>query len=135
MVARQRATQKTLDRYRGVEFDWTKTATCIHLGRSQMVNMGHKPPKIPKFTTAVGAKKALKKVGFDSVPELLDSMFKRIPPAMMLLGDLAVAPGSEGLDGIMICAGPRKVFGWREDEPKLVVLDVNLDELTGAWRL
>jgi hypothetical protein len=70
------------------------------------------------------------------VSEMLDSILERIPPSRMLLGDLAVAPSDEGgMGSIMVCAGPHKLMGWREDAPELVMLDVTLDQLEGAWRL
>lgn len=132
---RRVATEKTLDRYRGKVFDWSKGVTCVHLARFHLRNMGHKPETLPRFRSALGAKKALKERGWSSVADMLDSMMPRIAPAQMVLGDLAIVPGDAGLDSIFICAGPLKVFGWREDRPDLVVLDVGLDELTGAWRV
>lgn len=132
---RRVATEATLARYRGKEFDWGKGITCVHLARFHMRNMGHRPSAIPRFRSAHGAKGALKERGWTSVADMLDSMLPRIAPAHMLLGDLAIVPGAGGLDAVFICAGPRKVFGWREDAPELVVLDLSLDEVTGAWRV
>ena len=132
---RRVATEKTLERYRGKVFDWSKGITCVHLARFHLRNMGHKPETLPRFRSALGAKKALKERGWSSVADMLDSMMPRIAPAQMVLGDLAIVPGDAGMDSIFICAGPLKVFGWREDRPELVVLDVGLDEFTGAWRV
>lgn len=135
MERRRVATQKTLARYRGKTFDWAKGVTCVHLARAQLKNMGHKPPSLPRFRSALGAKKALKERKWSSVEAMLDNLLQRIAPAQMLLGDLAVVLGDEGLDAIFVCAGPLKLFGWREDAPALVLLDVSLDELSGAWRV
>lgn len=132
---RRVATQKTLDRYRGKVFDWSKGITCVHLARYHLRNMGNKVPTLPRFRSALGAKKALKERGWDSVEAMLDSMFQRVAPAELLLGDLAIVPGDNGMDAIFVCAGPLKLFGWREDAPALVLLDVDLDQLTGAWRV
>ncbi len=135
MEKRRRATEATLARYRGKVFDWSKGITCVHLARTHMRNMGHRPPGLPRFRSALGAKKAMQERGWSSVTEMLDALLPRIAPAQMALGDLAVVPGDAGMDAIFICAGPRKVFGWREDAPALVVLDVSLDEMTGSWRV
>lgn len=135
LVRRRAATEKTLKRYRGKVFDWAKGITCVHLARHHLRNMGHKPETLPRFRSPLAAKKALKEREWDSVTAMLDSMLPRIAPAHMMLGDLAVVPGDNGLDAIFVCAGPLKVFGWREDEPALVLLDIGLDELTGAWRV
>lgn len=132
---RRVATEKTLKRYRGKVFDWSKGITCVHLARVHLRNMGHKPETLPRFRSALSAKKALKERGWSSVADMLDSMMPRIAPAQMLLGDFAIVPGDAGLDAIFVCAGPLKVFGWREDHPKMVLLDIDLNELTGAWRV
>ena len=115
LVRRRAATERTLARYRKKVFDWSKGITCVHLARAHLRNMGHKPETLPRFRSALGAKKALQERGFESVTGMLDSMLPRIAPAQMMLGDLAVVPGEGGLDAIFVCAGPLKVFGWRED--------------------
>ena len=132
---RRLATEKTLARYGGKVFDWSKGITCVHLARAHMKNMGHKPQTLPRFRSALGAKKALKSHDWASVGAMLDSMLVRIAPAQMMLGDLTVIPGDSGLDAIFICAGPLKVFGWDQREPALTLLDIDLNELTGAWRV
>lgn len=136
LLRRKEATEATLARYRHKAFDWSKGITCVHLARYQLRKMGHRPPTLPRFRSAFAAKQAMKERGWSDASEMLDSMLERIPPARMMLGDLAVAPSDEGnMGSIMVCAGPHKLLGWREDAPELVVLDVSLDELTGAWRV
>jgi len=135
MVKRQRATTATKSEFQGSAFAWRKCKTCLHLAWFQAKGMGHKVPRLPAYKNALTAKKALKARGFDSVTEALDSLFERIPPAEMRLGDLAAADGVEGLDAVFVNIAPRKMMGWREDAPTLVVLDVNLNELKAAWRL
>src|SRR3546814_17660492 len=58
----------------------------------------------------------LKERGWASVSDMLDSILVRIPPAMMQLGDVATVEGDQGLDALFVCAGPNRLFGWREDE-------------------
>lgn len=132
---RRRATEKTLTRFRNKTFDWRYQRTCAHLARYQARNMGRKLPPVPRFRSALGAKKGLLMLGHDSLIGLLDAHLERIAPAAMRLGDLCAVPGCEGLDAIFINVAPRKIAGWREDAPVLVVLDVSLDEIEAAWRL
>lgn len=132
---RRVATEKTLARYRAKAFDWASGITCVHMARYHLRNMGHRPQGLPRFRSALGATKALQERGWQSVTDMLDSMLPRIAPAQMLLGDLASCEGDNGLDSIMICAGPQRLFGWREDEDKLVVLSVGLGEVSAAWRV
>lgn len=132
---RRVATERTIARYRAKTFDWAKGVTCVHLARAQMRAMGHRPPTIPRFRSVLGARRVLRGRGWESVSAMLDEMLPRIAPAQMLMGDLAAVPGDAGLDAIFVCAGPLKLFGWREDAPGLVILDIDLREVTGAWRV
>ena len=132
---RRVATEKTLAKYRDTAFDWAAGRTCIHLAKFQARAMGHRLPSVPRFRSALGAKKALAAMGAENVIGLLDTLLPRIAPAEMLLGDLAAVAGEGGLDAVMVCAGPMKLLGWREDADAMVVLDVPLGEVSAAWRL
>lgn len=134
LVRRQLATEKTLVRYRGKAFDWGKGITCVHLARTHLKNMGHKPPTIPRFRSIHGAKQAMKDRGWADVGDMLDSLLPRIAPAQMLLGDLAIVPG-EGMDAMLICGGPIRLFGWHGSEARPVFIGVDLGEITAAWRV
>lgn len=135
LIRRKNAVESTLARYRDKAFDWRQGVHCVQLAQFHLKAMGHKVPPVPRIRSALGAKRALAARDWDSVTGMLDAMLPRIAPAQMLLGDLAVVPGDQGLDAIFICAGPQKILGWREDQPGLVTLDISLDELTGAWRI
>lgn len=132
---RRVATKKTLRRFRGKVFNWRAGITCVHLARFHMRAMGHKPETMPRIRSALAAQRALKQRGWESVGHMLDSMLPRIAPAQMMMGDLAMVPGEGGLDALFVCAGPLKLFGWREDAPALVLLDIGMGEVAGAWRV
>ena len=61
---RRLATLKTIERYQGKAFDWSKGVTCVHLARFHLRNMAHKPPSIPRFRSLHGAKAAMKERGW-----------------------------------------------------------------------
>jgi hypothetical protein len=130
---RKAATDKTLARYKNRQFDWSTGVTCIHMAWAHLRAMGHRPPTLPRFRSALMAKRALNEAGHEGVTALLDSLLPRIAPARMMLGDLATVEGEVGLDAIMICAGPQRLFGWREDEAGLVVLGVAMKDVKAAW--
>lgn len=134
LVRRRDVTKLTRDRFKGVDFQWS-SASCLHMAHSHLSEMGHVLPDIPPFDTALGAARAMKERGWESVADMLDEFLPRIAPASMWLGDLALIKGAGGLDAIFICAGPLKVFGWRDDVPDLVLLDMSFGELEGAWRV
>lgn len=134
LVRRQRALLKTMNKFKERPFAWGEN-DCASLFRSHIVAMGHKKaPKIPKYDTALGAKRALKEMGFESMEELVDSLLPRIAPAQALPGDVVLMGGPEGevLDAVVISVGG-KVFGYHEDgEGGAVVITPN--EIKAAWR-
>ena len=136
MTRRVEATRKTLSKY-ARPFSWRGRATCIHMARTQMRNMGHRPPSIPDFRSALGARTALLKAGFADIAALFDSLLPRISPAEMWVGDLALLPGDDLFDSICISDTVGKLVGWHQDDssgvkPQLVL---SLDYVIGAWRV
>lgn len=132
-------TEKVIARYREKPFDW-HGANCIRLAAAQARAMGHKVPPVPAFRSALGAKKALAKRGVESVTELLDQHFARLPaPAFALVGDLAVLRGEdddEGLDCVCICDGRGNLFGWHGADPsRLWAIKFAEADITAVWAL
>lgn len=148
---RRSATQATRDRFYGAAFDWAAGMHCVKLAAVHLRNMGHRPPALPKVTSPEAAHRALAARGWDSVAAMLDSLLERIPPAMMLPGDLAVVDGDEGFESVLVYLGPRKLMGWlprgleavfevAEDGTPLrttegvVIFAAGLGEVKAAWR-
>jgi hypothetical protein len=134
-VQRQEATQKTLDEFRGTAFSWEGGQHCVKLAHFHLRKMRRRVPALPRIRSVLGAKRVLKARGWGTVSGMLDAFLPRIAPAEMQLGDLAALEGDGGLDAVFLCVGPRRLFGWREDEPEAVVLEVAFDEIAGAWRV
>lgn len=138
LFERKAATDRTLHKFRDRPFDW-HGASCIHLARTQAVNMGHRVPMLAPFRTAVGAAKALRATGHNTLSGLLDSLFVPIVPARMLAGDLCAGPPDQdaaGFCAIGIADGHGNIFGWHEaDGAKLSTIKFATGQLTGAWRL
>lgn len=134
-VAAVTATER---RFRDRPFDWSKAATCIHLVRFHAAQMGHSVPIVPKFRTALGAKKALLTTGFQTLPALLDSKFERIPPAFMRVGDILAIPGTDGWEALYLKTDKVKFLGWHEDVDACCINEVpaeGIRQALGAWRL
>jgi hypothetical protein len=125
------ALNRTLAKYRNKPFVWGKS-DCVKMARDHLVNMGHKPRKIPPYKSAVGARGALKKVGYASLESLFDSMLPRIAPAQMLPGDVALMEGEPPFDALVISLG-RKVMGFHSDAKGTVVMVPH--EIKAAWRV
>lgn len=137
LAQRVDATEKVVARFRGRPFDWRDRRTCIHLARAQARALGHRPPAIPDFRSALGAKTALKATGHPTLEALLDSLFPRIAPAAMWVGDLALMEGGDGFDAIVICAGS-KMIGYHDDHLAggiVNLMGAGARPFIGAWRL
>lgn len=136
LAERVAATNKTLAKFKGRAFDWKTGATCVHLLRAQLLAMGHKPPRVPQFQSAFGAKKALERMGHADLSSLLDGMLMRVPVARMIVGDVALLPGEAPFDAVVIYAGGAKVFGWHGADPegRLQAIELNIGDYLGAWR-
>lgn len=135
MMRRADAVKATEARFKDRPFDWRKQATCIHLVRFHAAQMGHKLPIVPKFKSALGAKKALLATGFQTLPALLDSRFDRIPPAFMRVGDIMAMPGDDGWDALVIKADRLKFLGWTEHATGCEFMEVDMGAAVGAWRV
>lgn len=117
---RAEATEATRKKFHGRPFQWG-LVDCIKMARFQALGMKHRPPRLPRYTTAVGALRALKKMGFESVEAALDSLFPVIPPAMARVGDLVLGEGEDGIDAVFVWTG-RKLMGFHEDAEGLVII-------------
>lgn len=125
-------------RFREKRFDWRKSATCIHLVRFQASQMGHKLPTVPRFRSALTAKRALLSTGFQTLPGFLDSRFERVAPAFMRVGDILAVPGSEGFEACYIKCDKTKFLGWHQDTETCTIIDLTDEDIRnslGAWRL
>jgi hypothetical protein len=134
---RRNAVMATQARFDGKPFAWDRQATCIHLLRFHAAQMGHQVPIVPRFRSAIGAVKALKREGVETLPELMDKYFPRIPASKMLMGDVACFPG-DGMDALMVYGQLRAFLGWHEDDAPCQpcrVTDEGYALCKGAWRL
>lgn len=140
LIKRSRAMEKTRARFEKKPFEFGKT-DCLKLVRYHLVHMGHRNlPVPPNYSTALGARKALKAQGAENLEQLLDKFLEPIAPAMMLPGDICLLPAETG-DGdygfgetIAISLG-QKIWGWHPDAQGLGVLAIiDQSAIMKAWR-
>jgi hypothetical protein len=134
LAQRAAVTQATWNKYRGRAFDW-KGATCVHVLRSHLRAMGHKPPKMPQFQSPIGAKRALMKMGSADLAGLMLRLgLLEIGAAEMIVGDVAILPGDEGFDALTICAG-NKFMGFQEQATGFTSMEINRPAIKAAFRV
>jgi len=133
---RAAATAKTLRQFEGRAFNWRQGATCIHLARAQARHMGRKVPRLPTIRSAIRARTALTDMGHDSLSGLIDSLFERIAPARMLVGDIAALPGDDSpFEALLVYDGHQMFFGWHGLHPTFCGITALKPHLIAAWRL
>lgn len=139
LVRRNRAIVAVQAKFAGKNFELGK-ADCIQLVRFHLVKMGHaKLPSAKGYSSPAGVKKALKKLGAANLEQLFDKLLTRIPPAMMLPGDIALVPAEEDAPawraGTVVISVGRKFLGWHPDHPLLAVVEPSVEQpFVAAWR-
>jgi len=128
---RVQAFNATRDHFKDRPFKWG-SVDCLKVARYHALQMGHKPPRPPRYSSMVGAVRSLKKMNVETCEDLLANYFPRIPVASSVVGDLLIVPGENNLDAILISGG-RWVLGFHEESN---VLEFILPEnIKSAYRL
>lgn len=134
VLKRREVTQATMDHFATRPFDWRKGATCVHLVRKQLVGMGHKPPPMRAFRSALTAKRALEAKGWASLTAMMDSLLPAIPPARAVLGDVVEMPSDDDVFGALaVVAGNGRLMGYFGATDGLAIVQPTLVPI-GAWR-
>lgn len=136
MIRRQQAAQAAVNHFKGQPWELGKN-DCVRLAAFTLRKMGHRPQlgKAGSYKTGVGAMRALKRAGHDTLAAALDALgLERIPPAAALPADIVMIPGQAPLDGALtIAVGNGRVLGFHEDVGTAEVLQPI--EFIAAWRL
>lgn len=129
---RHAAIEATMARYRDRPFRWG-SVDCAKVAAFHLKRLGYKISisKAGSYSSPLGARRAIKRMGYDTLPLLLDGLgLTRIPYSRLLLGDVVelegAAPGAIGL-----YAGNGNIFGFHEDHDALVT--VQPSQILTAW--
>lgn len=131
LVKRMKATQRTVDRFKGRKFkEWGRD--CILLISTHAKHMG-RPIKVPEYRDAKSAHAVMKRLGFKTLAQAMDHHFERIEAHQILAGDIVEMPGANGFSGLTIAVGNGRVLGFHEEIPHCDVLQPLM--ISGAWRI
>lgn len=132
--ARALATSAVIDRFQPKPFSWKTRGNCAHLAVAQARAMGARLPSVPRFESHAGAVRALRRMGFDTLEALLDRHLRRIPPAMLIVGDLAMLPGAAPFGALTVATGGAHLIGWHEaDLSKMHSFAISKTDIVAAW--
>lgn len=120
MVKRVAAAQATIDAFNGRLFRWG-SHDCGRLVAHTLRGLGVNPKltRFGRYTSALGATRAIRKLGFADMAEVIDAFaFPRIAPAQMLPGDIAGYrhPTQEMSVSLVIAVGGARVLGFMEED-------------------
>lgn len=134
---RRNAAQATLDHFRDRPFAWGRydCAKMLAFHLRQYGRRIHLLAKAGSYSSAIGAKAALRRLGVESLPELLDLHLTRIPPAAAVIGDIVSGEGDDPLGTVGIVLGNGAILGYSEDAPGAGPLRSHAKHLDAAWRV
>lgn len=134
------ACNATMKRYQGKLFSFRRDRDCarlvhFHAGKlGKRVNVG----KAGKYATPAEALAALRKLGFEDLPALMDARFKRIGHASALPGDIIQMPAEPGelseIGCLAVWLGDGAAFGFHGETGRAEPMKLITDPLA-AWSL
>lgn len=133
LVRRQKAVEATMERFRGKGFAWG-SVDCAKMVAFHLKQLGHKVrlSKAGGYTTALGARAACRRMGGETLPEVLDALgFTRITPASALLGDIVSFPSDHEIGALGIVVGNGNMMAFHEAHDQPVIMSMNL--IDAAW--
>ena len=137
LMTRVAAVEATRARFAGRPFDWGRV-DCARVAVSHVRRLGRRTRNIGKagsYDSALGAKRAMARMGYANLAEALDGQgLKRIPAASALVGDLIVVPGTDSFDAIGVWCGNNAALMFAEGAEGLVTLILNQPPQV-AWRV
>lgn len=141
LIERVESTQKTIDYWLGQEFEWG-VADCGQMVGWHLEQAGITTPlkDARAYTTDIGAKRAMKALGADSMEDLIDRLgFERIAPAMAIVGDIVGLPGGTDDDqwtALGVHTGQDKILAFAAAENDVArVHSGSASVVTIAWRV
>ena len=134
MIRRLRAVEAVQQQFDGKRFRLGKV-DCACLGAAMLGEFGWVLPELGGYSTLLGAKRKLLRLGCADMAALIDVIgLPRIPPASALIGDLLFMPGDDGhaIGALTVALGNGAQLGWHGDHPALVRMR---GEATVAWKV
>src|SRR3546814_10218220 len=117
MAQRVAAAQATGDRVKDVPFAWGKN-DCARMVAFHLRKLGHsvKLAKAGTYSSALGAKRALTRLGFADLVAAMDGHgFERIPPASAVVADIIALPAEDNFGSLALALGNGRALSYHQD--------------------
>ncbi|WBO23926.1 DUF6950 family protein [Sphingomonas abietis] len=124
LIVRRDAAQATLDAYMERPFAWG-TGDCGQMALDHLAQftklatpIAAVRAKLGAYNTAIGARRAIGRLGFASLAEQLDALgLEQIAPASAWVGDIVAGPSVGAMDALTVYLGNGVVVGFVEESP------------------
>lgn len=135
MLRRVAAAQATVDRFKGRPFRFG-TNDCARMVAFHLKQVGL-PVRLAKagsYRSPLGASRALRRLGYDSLAAALDAQgLGRIAPASAVVGDIIELPGEPPFGALSVAVGNGRVLGYHQDTAGAEILQPTA--FVAAWRV
>jgi hypothetical protein len=131
------AAQATLDTYRDKPLVWGE-CDCARMAAFTLRQLGVRAPlsKFGRYSTALGAIKALKRQGFETLADVVDSLgLVRIPPAAALPADIIALEAEHGEVALTVSLSGQRVLGFYEVSGHAIAGVLQPKAYLCAWRV
>jgi len=135
MERRVRLTTATVERFKDREFNWG-SCDCVRIAAWHLRQFGLRPllAKAGSYKTAIGARAALKRLGYATLEEAIDALrLPRIVPAEAWTGDIVMGESGDAFGALGIYLGNGAMLGFHEDVAGAAVL--RRIHLGTGWRV
>lgn len=135
LVRRQKAVEATKAKFASKTFTFG-SVDCAKMAAFHLKRLGHtvRLSKAGQYKTLKGAIGALKKLGYDTLPEAMDGMgFERIAPAFALIGDIVSFPCEHPIGALGIVVGNGNMLAFHEAHEYPVIMEMRT--IDAAWKV
>ena len=135
LVRRQKAVEATKARFASKAFAFG-SVDCAKMAAFHLKRLGHnvRLSKAGQYKTLKGAIGALKRLGYETLPEAMDGMgFERIPHAAALIGDIVSFPCDHPIGALGIVIGNGNMLAFHEAHEYPVIMSMNV--VDACWRI
>ena len=110
---------------------------CAKMVAFHLRKLGHQVAisKAGSYSTALGAKRALARLGWPNLSYALDETLhlERIAPAFLVAGDIIQMPSDSEIDAMGVALGNGRALAYYPGEIGAVVIQPVVEEIVAAW--
>jgi hypothetical protein len=129
------AAEATMASFAGQTFAWGRH-DCVRLAAHSLRGLGYHPrlSRGGRYSTALGAAKALKRTGFASIDDALDALgLARLPWSYALAGDIVALPGDASMRALGVVIAPGHVLAFSPHDNLCRVAAPSASDVLTLW--